>query len=105
MLEGKVRGWPWAQMARPWPRGTSAPPRAVGWCCGTWPRRPRGWSRSPWPCPRVRFGGVAFSPDGKALAAAFEAFLATHGGRPARGGGGVVLWDVAARRLDMEPRP
>jgi WD40 repeat protein len=34
---------------------------------------------------------VAFSPDGKTLAAGFE-----HGG--GEGGGGVVLWDVAARR-------
>ena len=47
--------------------------------------------------PEGRVGGLAFSPDGKTLAAAFEAFLRTGGGRPARGGGGVVLWDVAAR--------
>ena len=40
---------------------------------------------------------VAFSPDGKTLAAGYGG-----GG----GGGGVVLWDVAARkRLADEPLP
>ena len=44
-------------------------------------------------------GSVAFSPDGKTLAAGYYVVV---GG----GGGGVVLWDVAARkRLGDEPLP
>ena len=47
----------------------------------------------------VKEGGVesvAFSPDGKTLAAGYRR----------RGGGGVVLWDVAARkRLVESPSP
>jgi WD40 repeat protein len=40
---------------------------------------------------------VAFSPDGKALAAGYSV-------RDSNGGGGVVLWDVAGRsRLSQEP--
>jgi len=45
--------------------------------------------------------GVAFSPDGKTIAAAY-AYAYDGGG----GGGGVVLWDVAARkRLVDDPLP
>ena len=44
-------------------------------------------------------GGVSFSPDGKTIAAGYSVGL---GG----GGGGVVLWDVAARkRLVDDPLP
>ncbi len=43
--------------------------------------------------------GVAFSPEGKTIAAGY-------GLHAAGGGGGVVLWDVAARkRLVDEPLP
>ena len=63
---------------------------SAGWCCGTWPGG-SGWPSEPL---AVKEGGgvtsVAFSPDGKTLAAGYYA----RGG----GGGGVVLWDVAGRK-------
>ena len=67
---------------------------AAAWCCGTWPRA-SGWRTSPLAVKEGDVWSVAFSPDGKTLAAGYGV-----GG----GGGGVVLWDAAARkRLAEEP--
>ena len=59
------------------------------WCCGTWPRRSALWT-PPLPVTEGTVVSVAFSPDGKTLAAGYYAVLASSGG--------VVLWDVAERK-------
>ena len=49
---------------------------------------------------------MAFSPDGKTLAAGYRGFPVGRGNNARLGGGGVVLWDVAARRrLAQDPLP
>ena len=68
--------------------GYAAAAAAAAWCCGTWPRGER-LADEPLPVDEGDVASVAFSPDGKTLAAGYGV-----GG----GGGGVVLWDVAARR-------
>jgi len=57
---------------------------------------------APLPVKEGRVTGVAFSPDGKTIAAGYA--YPNSGG--VVGGGGVVLWDVAARkRLADDPLP
>ena len=54
----------------------------------------------PLPVKEGRVSGVAFSPDGKTIAAGYGGVGGGYGG------GGVVLWDVAARkRLADDPLP
>ena len=66
-------------------------------------KRRRDWGSCDCGVPEGEVRGVAFSPDGKALAAGYGVFRGARGGAGA-GGGGVVLWDVAARtRLVEEP--
>ena len=63
---------------------------SAAWCCGTWPRGKR-LVEEPLPVNEGDVRSVAFSPDGKTLAAGYG---------DVGGGGGVVLWDVAsAERL------
>jgi WD40 repeat protein len=67
-------------------------------------RRPR-LASEPLPVPEGNLlgvaGGVAFSPDGKTLAAGFGAVVNVLSGK-----GGVVLWDAARRgRVAPEPLP
>ena len=58
-------------------------------------RRASAWRTNPLPVKEGDVTSVAFSPDGKTLAAGYGV-----------DGGGVVLWDVAARRrLADEPLP
>ena len=87
---------PSAPTARPsWPDTTAAV--AAAWCCGTRPGR-----RSPRPPPRQRKlrHGVAFSPDGKAVALAYVAR------RLSDAAGGVVLWDVLPMQAPLgDPLP
>ena len=86
--------WPSAPTARPSRPDTAAAAAAAGWCCGTWPRGSAS-ADDPLPVKEGSVESVAFSPDGKTLAAGYGV-----GG----GGGGVVLWDVAAReRLADDP--
>ena len=59
------------------------------WCCGTRPGG-SGWTEEPLDVKEGRVSSVAFSPDGKTIAAAYS--------------GGVVLWDAAWRkRLAAKP--
>ena len=75
--------------------GASAAASAA-WCCGTWPAA-SGWRSDPLAVKEGDVSSVAFSPDGKTLAAGYGV---------GSGGGGVVLWDVAARkRLAEDPLP
>ena len=64
--------------------------RQAAWCCGT-RLAASGWTDDPLAVKEGRVNSVAFSPDGKTIAAGYGS-----GGK-----GGVVLWDAAARkRLD-----
>ena len=91
----RLRAWPSAPTARPSPPDTASS-AAAAWCCGTWPVATR-LADDPLPVKEGDVSSVAFSPDGKTLAAGYGG-----GG----GGGGVVLWDVAGReRLADEPLP
>ena len=95
--EGDVRAWPSAPTARP------SPPDTVGGVR----RRRRGavgrgraerLAEDPLPVEEGGVTSVAFSPDGKTLAAGY--------GGVGDVGGGVVLWDVAgAQRLAADPLP
>ena len=87
-------GWPSAPTERPSRLDTVAS-TAAAWCCGTWPAQaPVG---RPLPVKGGCASGVAFSPDGKTIAAGY---------RGVASGGGVVLWDVAGRkRLAGDPLP
>ena len=87
--------WPSAPTARPWPRGT-----ALGGGGGVvlWDaaRRER-LQEEPLAVTEGDVRSVAFSPDGKTLAAGYGV---------AGGVGGVVLWDAAdAKRLQKSPSP
>ena len=79
------RASPSAPKARP-SRPATAAPRAAVWCSGTSPPQQRV-AQDPLPVKEGDVNSVAFSPDGKTIAAGY--------GR--RGGGGVVLWDMATR--------
>ena len=71
------------------------PAAAAAWCCGTWPHA-NAWSTSHFAVKEGDVASVAFSPDGKTIAAGYGSVDGV--------GGGVVLWDVAARkRLVDEP--
>ena len=91
---GRVGAWPSAPTARPSPPDTASAAAAAAWCCGTWPARKR-LAEEPLPVKEGDVQSVAFSPDGKTLAAGYG------GG----GGGGVVLWDVAARETHWWRNP
>ena len=84
----RSRAWPSAPTARPSrPDTASAASAAAGWCCGTRPARKR-LADEPLAVKEGDVESVAFSPDGKTLAAGYGV----------GGGGGVVLWDAAARQ-------
>ena len=73
---------PSAPTARPSRPDTAASAAsAAGWCCGTWPRASAWWT-TPSPVKEGDVKGVAFSPDGKTIAAGYG------------GSAAVVLWDV-----------
>ena len=93
----RQRAWPSAPTARPSPPDTSGVGAAsAAWCCGTRPVETRLADEPLAVSRRAKLRSVAFSPDGKTLAAGY----ATLDG----GVGGVVLWDAAERnRLTDEP--
>ena len=66
--EGEVRAWPSAPTARPSRLGT-ATVDAAAWCCGTWPRK--RLADEPLAVNEGDVWGVAFSPDGKTIAAGY----------------------------------
>ncbi len=66
-----MRAWPSAPTARPSPPDTaSAASAAAAWCCGTWPRA-NAWSTAPLAVTEGYVQSVAFSPDGKTIAAGY----------------------------------
>ena len=86
--------WPSAPTARPWPRGTASRGGVGGVVLWDTARRER-LQEKPLAVTEGYVQSVAFSPDGKTLAAGY-------GG--VGGGGGVVLWDTARReRLQEKP--